>query len=270
MDLGLKGRTALITGSSRGLGKAIALALAQEGANVIINGRKWLSVAHTAHEIDRKFNFNVQAHQFACDITNPERIRDFFREKMPVIGILDILVNNAGNIETFGKFEDLTEEDWQRSFDLTFMSAVRLIRASLPYLKRSDQARIINISSLSAHQPGYFNPHYSVAKAALLNLTKHLANHLGKDKILVNAICPSTLAGGGWDHNVIDRSKRENITTEQAEKLMRTEESKKSPLNKVGELSDVANLAVFLASTNAGFLTGHCYNIDGGITRSIT
>ena len=156
-----------------------------------------------------------------------------------------------------------------RMYELGFMSTVRFTRESLPYLRHSDQARIINIASLSAHQPGIFNPHYSAAKAALLNLTKHLANYLGKDKITVNTVCPSTLDGGGWHQNIIDRARRQNITVEKAEQLMREEENKKSPLGKMGTLEDVANEVVFLASSKASFLTGHTYNVDGGITRSV-
>jgi len=270
MELGLKGRVALITGSTRGLGKAIAEALAAEGADIIINGRWSKTVGNVAYEIERKFNYNIHAYQFTCDATDPQGIKKFFGEKISKTG-LDILVNNVGNIETFGKFEDLNEDDWRKSFELTFMSAVRFIEVSLPYLKTSNQPRIINISSLSAHQPSFtgLNPHYGFAKAAMINLTKNLANDFGRYGITVNAVCPSTLSGGGWEQNIKDRAERDRITAEEAEIIMRTEESKKSPLGQMGELKDVAGLVVFLASANAKFLTGHCYNIDGGITRSV-
>lgn len=267
MDTNLKGRVALVTGSSRGLGKAIACKLAEERAEVIINGRNGSDVRNVADEIERKFS--VLAHQFTSDVTNPNGIRRFFREEIPRIGRLDILVNNVGNIEKFGSFEDLEDDDWFRSFDLGFMSAVRFIKASLPYLKNSDQARIINIASLSAHQPSGRNPHYSIAKAAMVNLTKSLANDFGKYGITVNTVCPSTLAGGGWHQNIQDRAIRDNISPEEAERLMRQEEIKKSPLGKIGELEDVANQVICLASASAKFSTGHCYNVDGGITRSI-
>lgn len=269
MDLELKGRTALVTGSSRGLGKAIAIALASEGVSVIINGRYAKEVGNTAYEIEHSFDFKIKAYQLACDASDPAKIKDLFEEKIAKIGQLDILVNNVGNLEKFGKFEDLTEQDWQNSFNLTFMSAVHFTNSCLPYLRKSNQARIINISSLSAHQPGYFNPHYSIAKAALNNLTKHLAGYLGKDGITVNAICPSTLYGGGWHQNVIDRARRQNISVDEAEELMIQEECRKSPLGKIGTLEDVTNKVLFLASSRANFLTGHIHNVDGGITRSV-
>lgn len=272
LGLGLKDvrRVALITGSTRGLGKAIAVALAKEKVEVIINGRSEESVLKTTKEISERYK--VQTWACPIDATDSKAINDFFRfGPIAAKSSLDILVNNVGNIEKFGGFEDLNELDWQRSFDLTFMGAVRFTYASLPYLKRSDQARIINISSLSGRQPSVsgLNPHYGFAKAGLINLTKNLANDLGRYGITVNAICPSTLAGGGWDNNVRDRAKRDGIIEEEAEKIMRQEEGKKSPLGRVGELKDVAALAVYLASANANFLTGHCYNVDGGITRGI-
>ncbi len=272
MDTDLKGRVALVTGSSHGLGRAIAEGLASEGVNVIINGRYSKTVGNTAFEIWSSCSYNIQAYQFTCDTTDLNRInKDIFNKKMSRIGQLDILVNNVGNIEKFGKFEDLEDEDWLRMHDLGCMSAVRFIRASLPYLKKSSQARIINISSLSGHQPSFtgLNPHYATTKAGVLALTKNLANDFGRYGITVNAICPSTLSGGGWDQNVIDRAGRQEITAEEAENMMRQEENKKSPLGKMGGLKDVANLVVFLSSSKAGFLTGHCYNVDGGITRSI-
>lgn len=269
MNLELKGRLALITGSTRGLGKAIAEALAAEGADIIVNGRWSKTVGNVAYEIEHKLNHNIHAYQCTCDATDPKKIREFFNEKMPQIGQLDILVNNVGNLEKFGSFFELEDEDWLRCYDLICMSTVRFTREAIPYLEKSGHGRIINVSSLSSHQPGNFFPNYSAAKAAMNNLTKHLANALGSKNILVNAICPSTLSSGGWDQNIVDRSIRDGITIEQAEQLMRKEEDKKSPLGRMGSAEDVANLVAYLASDKANFLTGHIYDVDGGITRGI-
>lgn len=268
MDLGLKGRLAFVTGSSRGLGKVIAQTLAQEGVNLFIHGHTDETVFKTADEISEKFG--VKTWPCVIDATDAKEIKYFFElSTFTSIGKLDILINNVGNIETFGRFEDLKDEDWQKSFELTFMSAVRFTREAIPYLEKSGQGRIINISSLPSHQPSHFNPHYSAVKAALNNLTKHLANVLGPKNILVNAICPSTLKGGGWERNVQSRAQRENITISEAETLMEKEEIGKSPIGKIGTLEDVANLVVYLASDKANFLTGHIYDVDGGITRGI-
>ena len=205
MDLNLRGRLALVTGSTRGLGKAIAEALAKEGVEVIINGRNEKTVTRTMKEISDKYR--VQTWACPVDVTDNEKIKIFF-ELGPIaaIGKLDILVNNAGQLEKFGDFTELSDEDWMSCYNLTCMSAVRFIRSSLPFLAASTRGRIINISSLSSHQPGNFNQHYTAAKAALNTLTKQLATKLGKDNILVNAIRPSTLDGGIWKQNVADRA----------------------------------------------------------------
>ena len=269
MDLSLEGRTALVTGSSRGIGKATALCFAKEGANVVICGRNYDKLLALEDNIISEFNVVVGSYQ--VDATDPESVEKMFEGISRDIGSIDILVNNVGNIEKFGRFEDLQDKDWTRMYELGFMSTIRFIRATLPWLKKSDQARIINISSLSGHQPSFkgLNPHYGSTKAGVINLTKNLANDFGRYGITVNTICPSTLAGGGWDNNVVDRAKCEGITIEEAEKIMRQEESKKSPLGRIGKLENVANKVIYLASSKASFETGNCYNIDGGITRSI-
>ena len=267
MDLSLKGRLALVTGSTSGLGKAIAMALAMEGADVIINGRDREKLNQTAIDIGLRSLTNI--HNCCADATKTDEIKNFFEENWRWLTKLDILVNNVGNIEKFGSFADLKDKDWLRCYDLTFMSAVRFTREALPFLTASGNGRIINISSLPSHQPGAYNPHNSAAKASLNNLTKYLANMLGNKNILVNAICPSTLDGGTWKQNVADRSKRCGLSTEEAEQTMKDEEFKKSPLCRMGTLDNVANLVVYLASDRAAFQTGHIYDVDGGITRGL-
>ncbi len=270
MDSGLKGRLALVTGSTRGLGKAIAIVLAQEGAEVIINGRYEESVLKTMKEISDKH----QVQTWACpiDVTDSKAIKTFF-ELGPVAakGSLDILVNNVGNIEKTGNMFELDEADWFRAYNLSLMSMVRFSLTAYPWLKNSGHGRIINIGSLAAIQPN-FNatyPHYAAAKAAMIAVSKMMANDFAKDNILVNIICPSTLHGGGWYQNVQRRAKRDGISQQEAETLMIDEGSKKSPLGRLGELEDVANMVAYLSSDKAKFLTGHTYNVDGGITRGI-
>lgn len=267
MDLGLKRRVALITGSSSGLGRMIADTLAKEDANVIINGRNKEKIDRACREIIH--NFNVNAYPCYADVTNPNQINVFFSEVLPKIGKLDILVNNAGNLEKFGTLWDLAEKDWIQSFNLTFMPMVRFSLLAHPWLKKSGHGRIINIGSIPAHQPGRANPHYAAAKAAILPVSKMMANEFAKDNVLVNVVCPSTLNGGGWNENIVLRAKRDGITTKKAEKLMREEENKKSPLGIMGTLEDIADFVLFLASDRAKFITGQCFNVDGGLIKSI-
>lgn len=233
------------------MGKEIALSLAREGIEVVVCGR------------NKKYVKN------SLDATNPSEVKEFFKKVIAKIGHLDILVNQIGGVKKFGNFLDLTNEDWQDSWNLNLMTAVNFSREAIPWLKKSKNARIINISTIPAHQPGQFNPHYSASKAALLNLSKYLSNFLAKDNILVNTICPGTLFGGSWEEKVRDKSERSNISIKKAEILLRQEEENKVPLGRICQLQDVADLVVFLASDKANFITGTCINIDGGVVKSI-
>lgn len=268
MDLDLKGKLALVTGSTGGLGKVIAMTLAKEGADIIINGRSKESVQKTMKEISDKYHVRTSA--CLVDARDGKAIKKFFKSSpIKARGSLDILVNNVGHVEKFGRFTDLTDEDWLHCYELVCMSTVRFTREALPYLEKSVQGRVINISSLASHQPGNFNHHYNAAKAAVNTLTKQLALTLGNKNILVNAICPSTLDGGSWERNVKDRAARQGLSYQKTEQIMRREEFKKSPLGRMGTLEDVADMVAYLASDKAGFQTGHIYDIDGGITRGI-
>jgi 3-oxoacyl-[acyl-carrier protein] reductase len=265
MDLNLKGRLALVTGSTRGLGRTIAEVLAEEGAEVIITGRNKESLTKAVKEMKSKFP--LRAWGYTVDATDTEAVGSLFRTSLIALrGKLDILVNNVGNIEKFGSFTELTDEDWFRCYNLTFMSAVRFTREALPFLKASGSGKIINISSIISHQPGSF-PQYSSSKAALNNLTKYLANNLAKDKILVNGICPSSLKSGAWGNIVRDKAKRENITFEEAEKIIEKRESEKSPIGRMGTHREIAEQVVMLASDKNSYMTGEIINVDGGSTR---
>lgn len=266
MNLNLEGRIALVTGGGRGIGEAIAFALTREGATGIICGRHLEPLIVVKRKIE---SAGGKVFAYITDATDVIGIRMLLRKIRMDFGRLDILVNNVGGAEKFGGFFDLTEDDWVNAYKLNFMSMVYFTREAAPLLRESNNARIINISSLSGIRPGMFNPHYGAAKAAMLNLSKHLANLMAKDGILVNAICPSTLKGGGWDKNVLDRANRSRISPKEAENLMEEEERTKNPLGKIGTLDDVADLVTFLASDRAKFITGSCFRVDGGIVTSI-
>lgn len=262
MDLQLKNRIALVTGASHGIGKAIALELAREGCYVILCGRKIETLQAAIKEV---WEYG-EGTFYKIDATKLQEIKTLFCFSR---GKIDILVNNVGGAKKFGDFFTLTDEDWMSAFELNLMSVVRFTREAVPHLRKSDCPRIINISAANAKQPGKFNPHYVVAKAGLLALNKVLANELAKDGVLVNAVCPSTLKGGGWERNIKDRAEREGIREDLAEKRMEEEESKKTPLGRIGTPEDVARLVAFLASPLNNYVSGACINIDGGISRSI-
>ena len=262
MNLNLKNKVAIITGSSSGLGKVIAQRLAESGAHVLICARTQISLNSTISEFKKN---GLSAGGAVVNVKDPAQVKRFYKEQ---VSKLDILINNVGGVEKFGSFMDLEPQDWSDALALNLMSMVYFSQEAIPYMKKSGSGRIVNISSVPAIQPGFFNPHYSAAKAAMVNLSKHLSNFLAKDNVLVNAVCPSTLSGGGWDRNINDKSSRLGITFDEAEKLMAVEEGKKVPLGRVGTVDDVANLVTFLCSEAANFITGESISVDGGTTRS--
>jgi len=267
MDMGLSGRLALVTGSTQGLGKAIAIALAQEGAEVIVNGRHKESILKTMGEISDRYR--VQTWACPIDVSDNEAIKTFFKlGPIAARGSLDILVNNVGNIEKFASFTELTDEDWMRCYELTFMSVVRFTREALPFLIASNNGRVVNISSIISQQPGSF-PQYSASKAAVENLTKYLANIYGSKNVRVNGVRASALKSGAWELIVKDRAEKRNITVQEAEKTMENDESKKAPLGRMAGLQDVADMVMHLVSNKASFITGEIINVDGGITRGL-
>lgn len=261
----LKEKIVLITGGNRGLGLEIAKTFAKAGASLVLMARS-LDVTYLVNGLTLT---KKQWSGGSCDVTDLNDVRAFFSRTIEPIGRLDVVINNAGGAYPFGDFFSLSDDDWRGAYELNCMGPMRICREAIPYLQKSESGRIINIASVPAHQPGSFNPHYAAAKAALLNMTKYLANTLAKDNILVNAVCPGTLHGGGWDRNARSKAERLAVSPEAAEEIMMEEERKKVPLGRIGELSDVSELVLFLASPKNNFITGTCINIDGGVTRSI-
>lgn len=262
----LEGRVALVSGAGRGIGKAIALALAKEGAEVVICARTQEKLEETKKEIEAA---GGTAHVFPLDATKREDVEKLFSTLVAKIGRLDILVNNVGGVNEHERFRGLKDEHWRHAFEFNFMTAVFFIHEALPYLKKSENPRIVNISSVASKQPGGFNPHYGAAKAALNHLTKYLANDLAAEHILVNAICPGTVHGGIWEDHVADKARRMNVPVAEAEKLMEKEVRSKTPIDAIATPEDVAELAVFLASPRAKSITGTCIQVDGGYVKSI-
>src|SRR3989344_6704867 len=266
MDLHLKNTIALVTGSSRGTGRTISLTLAKEGADIILAGRDEKRLESVKKEIE---SIGSKAYVAIGDATKPEEVSKIFEEIVQKIGRLDILVNNAGGLDTYDDFDHLSIDDWHQAYELNCMSMVYFVKESLMYLRKSDNPRIINISSVQARQPGFFLPHYSAAKAAMLNISKYLSSFLAADKILVNTICPSTINGETWKQKVEKKAQELNITFEKAREILDTKEKEKTPIKKMATEEDVANLVAFLSSEKSKFIKGSSINPDGGSIKSI-
>jgi 3-oxoacyl-[acyl-carrier protein] reductase len=261
MDLQLKERIALVTGGSRGIGAGIVRQLAREGAKVIFFARS--SADMTALEAE------VLAGGGAClamsvDVFDPSALQASVDTAAAHWGGLDILVNNVGGAIRFGGLEDLNDDDWMKAYEFNVMSTVRCTRAALPHLRRSTLKRIINVSSISAQQPGFYNPHYAVTKAAVVNLGKYLANTLAKDNILVNTVCPGPVHSGSWERNVARIAAERRISVEEARRAVEIEEAAKILLGVVGEPQHVAAIVALLASPFSAWTTGSCFHVNGG------
>lgn len=264
MNLALTGRVALVTGGSKGIGRAIVKGLAEEGARVAATARGVESLQTMAKELCDWEILTIPA-----DATDQHAVSSAVNSVIETYGGLDILVNNVGGAVRFGGFPDLADADWRSAFDLNVLSVVHFVRAAEPYLRKSANGRIINISSIAGVQPGTFNPHYTVTKAATINLSKFLANYFVKAGVLVNVVCPGPVHSEAWDDNVRRLASERSIPVEDAWQQVEREESAKIPLGRVGEGNDVAGLVAFLASNKANWITGSCFHVNGGKLRSI-
>ncbi len=262
----LAGRTAFITGGSRGIGFAIAEAMAEAGANIAICGRDKKNLDKAVSLLKKK---KVLCKGYTADASRLPDVKETIKNIKKDFGRLDILVNNIGGVKQFSGFDALSDEHWMEVFDVNIMSMVRFTREAFPLLQKSKHGRIINMASVAGKRPGNFNPHYGAMKVAMIHLSKYLSNQWGKHGILVNSVCPHTVKGGVWERDVAEKAEREKTTIKEAGEKLIKEVGAKTPLNGVVELSDVAHLCVFLASDKAKFITGQCLAIDGGAVNSI-
>jgi NAD(P)-dependent dehydrogenase (short-subunit alcohol dehydrogenase family) len=257
MDLKLKNRKVIITGAGEGIGRALALAFAKEGAIVAACARSQDRLDSLSSELEGTGHVC-----FSADLANKEGVEFFYDAAIKELGQIDVLINNVGAILKLADFFDLTDQDWEDSFQINLMSAVRLARLCIPSLKQSECARIINISSIAAASPQDVFPHYSAMKAGLSNFTVSLAQSLAKDKILVNAISPGPVWSKSWENEI------QGDGAEQAKKEIMEQTGATVPLKRMGVPEDITGLALFLASDQSSWITATNFSVDGGITRN--
>ena len=257
MDIRLDGRTALITGGSKGLGLATAVRFAEAGAAVAILARNADTLAAAKSVISRGAGAAVAA--FPCDVTDPAAIARAYSSVLSAMGKIDILVNNAGTSQT-GKFEDITDAVWQADLDLKLFAAIRFTRLVLPEMRARRWGRIINVLATAAKAPRAASAPTSVSRAAGMALTKVLASECAPDNVLVNALLVGRIVS-----DQIARRHRASGTNVPLAAYIR-EQGSGIPLGRMGEAEEFANLACFLASDAAGYVTGTAINVDGGLS----
>ena len=253
MDLKLKGKVALVTGGSRGIGRAIALHFAAEGCQVAICARGEEDLESALEEIRA---YGVQAYGITADVTQAEDVERFVAESAGKLGGVDILVNNVGGSAGGGLLE-ATDEDWQRTFDLNLFHAVRATRAVVPYMRERGGGAVIIISSISGWKPAP-QAQYGCAKAAELFLAGALALELAEDNIRVNTVCPGSIffPGGGWE-----RFQEHNREAFEAFK------AREFPFQRLGTPKEIGDVVVFLASERASWVNGASIPVDGAQGR---
>jgi len=255
MDLGLKGKVAMLTGASRGLGRAMARALAEEGVRLSICARGAEALEAAAREL-RASGHDVFAEP--ADVTDSAQARRWVENTVKHFGGVDVLVNNAGGARQ-GTLAELPESEWRASFDANFFSAVGLVRLCAPEMQKRGGGAIINISSIYGREVG--GPiAYNTSKAALISFTKMLARELATKNIRVNSVAPGSILypGGNWE-----RRFRENPDFE------RDFVSHNLPAGRLGRPEEVAYAVVMLASPRASWITGACIPVDGAQGRSL-
>jgi len=257
MSADLAGRTAIVTGASRGIGLAIAAALVSEGANVVVTSRTQENADTAAATLGER------AVGFAAHVVEEAAAAACVAFTIERFGGIDILVNNAGAAHP-GNFESLTDEDWQGDLDVKLFSQIRCTRAALPHLRRSAAPRVININSVYAKYP---NPQFfatTVNRAACLNLSKALAQEYGPEKILVNSVNIGFVVTPQWK-NI--KAMRAPEATE--EEFFATLVKDEVPLGRFGTADEVSGVVTFLASDRASYLTGISIDVAGGMGRYV-
>lgn len=254
MDLGLKGKVAVVTGGTEGIGKATALKLAQEGASVAICARRQELLDRVADDIGRT---GAQVLAMAADMGKPADIERFMKAVIDRYGRIDILVNNAGT-SARGKFLEVDDATWGSDLELKVFGAIRCSRLAIPHMQKQGGGRIVNITISSAKQPGAQSMPTSISRAAGLAITKALSKEFAADNILVNTVCIGKIKSGQHER----RYTRDGKSAEQ----YYGELSKDIPMKRVGEAEEVANVIAFLASDAASYVTGSSINLDGGIS----
>ena len=265
MDLGLTGKTALVTASSQGLGQAIARELAAEGANVTICARREEPLEEARRDMEAQGGGKVLA--VAADMTKPPDIENVVSQSAERFGGIDILVNNTGDAAVGRALAD-ADETWADTYEVNLWSCIRTTRAALPHLKKSDAGSIVNVASVSGHSGLGGMADYNSAKAAMLSLTKTWAQDLAPDGIRVNAVNPALIHTPLWE-----RLAQESFVGQAGDTLDEVFKNLSSQLllvQRYGRPDEVSGVVAFLASQRASFVTGACWNVDGGFTKFLT
>ena len=255
MDLGLRERACVVTGASRGIGRATAVALAAEGAHVLLVGRHEDALGDVARQLQ---NSGV----LAIDVTARDASESILNAAHQHFGRLDVLVNNAGSSE-IKPHDELTDEDWRTQWELNVMAPMRLMRAAAPVMAQRGWGRVVNVCSSSGKRPSATNMAYSVTKAAELSLSRAFADQFAAQGVLVNAVAPGVVASELWmaPGGMADQAARARGISREAA-IEQT--AGRVPLGRFATEQEIASVIVFLCSEAASNVAGAAWSVDGG------
>lgn len=260
MNLGLEGKVAIVTGGSKGIGKAIALRLAEEGARVAICARDHAVLDAAARELRMRTGGEVLG--VVADVTDVKQVKELMEKTCAAYGNLNILVNNAGKAS--GSYiEDISYDEWYADFELKVFGAVKCCREAIPYIKAAGGGSIVNVTASNAKTPGPSSLPSSAARSAGFALTKALSKDLAQFNITVNTVCVGTIKTTNLDRD--RRREAPHLTLDEYFE----ERGKALPLGRFGEPEEVGDLVAFLVSERARYITGASINIDGGTAGTL-
>lgn len=262
MDLGIKGKIALVTASSTGIGKAVAESLAAEGCNLAICSRSKDTLLETARDIKSKYN--IEPFWGVCDLNQHKDIENFYEAVKNHFGKIDILVNNCGG-PIPGFFRELSEEDWDNAIKQVLLSVIRFSNLVIPKMIEQEWGRIINITSVAVKQPVHNLMLSNSLRAGVTGFAKSLSNEFGNKNITVNNVAPGYTLTHRLYELAVTRAKASGKSHEE----ILVDMAKDVPMSRLGGPEEIAAMVAFLASQKASYITGTTIQVDGGSTKSI-
>jgi NAD(P)-dependent dehydrogenase (short-subunit alcohol dehydrogenase family) len=260
MDLGLAGKACVVTGAGRGIGRETARMLCAEGAHVLLVARTEDELQAAAESCEKS---GGRAETLTCDVTERDAGERVASEARRHFGPVDVLVNNAGTAR-WRDVDDVPDEDWQAAWELNVMACLRTMRALLPEMRKRGWGRVVNVSSTAGKRPSKFMPEYSVAKAALLSLSRLYADRCAADGVLVNAVCPGPTKSELWvaEGGLADQSAASSGLGSTEAAIEKAAAGR--PIGRLADVQEIAAAIVFLCSEQASYVAGAAWSVDGG------